>query len=81
MAIAAALATSTPTGPSASARPIAYLGRFSRPESLPSTTVPGSSPSLALAQITRVTAVCTAIMLEVNPTASATSRVRPAPEP
>ena len=60
---------------------IAYLGRCSRPESRPSTRVPGSSRSRALAQIARVTAVCTAIMLDVKPMASATSKVRPAPDP
>ena len=62
-------------------RPIAYLGRCSRPDSLPSSRVPGSSWSRALAQIARVTAVCTAIMLEVKPIASAMSSVRPAPDP
>ncbi len=62
-------------------RPIAYRGRFSRPESLPSSRVPGSSRSRALAQIARVTAVCTAIMLEVKPIARVMSRARPDPDP
>ena len=71
----------TSTHATTNVRPIAYLGTASRPDSLPSSALPGSALSLALAQIARLTAVCTAIMLEANPTTSMTSVTRPAAEP